>query len=155
MCDNPYKPPKMRPGRRHKIKPSRPLNASMILWLIVGMLGAIPTIAVWFDGSSWDGFHCWTNDGVTLRCRPLAKLGPVIPAMFLGATAFALMTDPIARSHTEAVWKDPGVPVAGALLGAVIGFLADRVGLTGQRMSKNFNQPEPDRTIHRRNGSTQ
>ena len=55
----------------------------------------------------------------------LLNWGPVIPCSILGIAVLTLFTDPITSSHEEALFKDLGVPLIGATLGAMIGIIID------------------------------
>ena len=121
MTDNPYKTPKMRLRRPRKTSASRPISGSMILWLIVGMFAAIPV----FDAFSGQRLILGLTTAILTVAGLWLNWGPIIPCMFLGAVVFALMADSTTKSHTEAFWNAIGLPVAGALAGTIVGFIAD------------------------------
>lgn len=56
----------------------------------------------------------------------------MIPRMFICVGVFMALTNPVSSSHEEAVLKDLGVPLAGAICGAVLGLFLDRRIRAGQ-----------------------
>ena len=137
MSDDPYAAPKVRYGGRRKKAQSRPVSGSVLLWLVVGTMAAILT----FSGFPETRFIVGLVVVVLCAVGLWLNWGPMIPSMFIGATVFALMTDPISSSHIEAVWKGIGVPIAGAIFGAIVGFIMD-LRATGKHRSVKINLPE-------------
>ena len=98
-----------------------------LLWLGVGLLAWMPLLAVLFD----HGGELFTSLGFAAFFAGTAIIGrflnwgPTVPCAILGIAIFVLFTDPIASSHEEAVFKDLGVPLIGAVFGAIIGLCVE------------------------------
>jgi hypothetical protein len=100
-----------------------------LLWLGVGMISLLPLFAVLSENPAdlltdfRMGFFVFFAGIAAIGW--LLNWGPVVPTSILGIAILTLFTDPISSSHEEALFKDLGVPLIGATLGALIGLLID------------------------------
>jgi hypothetical protein len=101
-----------------------------ILWIVVGVLAAVLLASVawgYQDGFPLNriGLVIGTALGSLTALGLLCRGGPIVPCMILGMVVFSSLTSPFAHSHQEAVFKDLGVPLIGAICGALFGFMLD------------------------------
>lgn len=100
-----------------------------VLWLGVGLLSLLPLLAVLSENPAdlfsdfRMGFFAFLAGIAILGL--LLNWGPSVPCSILGIALLVLFTDPIASSHEEALFKDLGIPLIGAVLGATIGLLIE------------------------------
>jgi hypothetical protein len=106
--------------------PKRSSIVDGILWGITGVLGAMLLASV--AAESRDGFalnRIGLAIGIALVSLMylglLLRWGPIVPCMILGMLVLSLLTPGIARSREEAVFKDLGVPLIGAVVGTSVG----------------------------------
>lgn len=120
-----------------------------ILWCVIGAIAVLLLVSValeFRDGRPLNRIGlvvgiCLTSLtglGVFLRW------GPIVPCMFLGMVVLMLLTDPIARSHEEAVFKDLGIPLIGAIVGTILGIVVESQRPRGPRSKQdNVNGETP------------
>ena len=100
-----------------------------LLWFGVGVISLLPLLAVLSENPAnlltdfRMAFFVFFAGIAFLGL--LLNWGPVIPCSILGIAVLTLFTDPITSSHEEALFKDLGVPLIGATLGAMIGIIID------------------------------
>jgi len=102
----------------------------LILWSVVGGIAALWLVGVALElPNRFRLNHTDLIIGIvltSLTCLGVfLRWGPVIPCMFLGMGIFSLLTSPISSSHEEVVFKDLGVPLMGAIFGAIFGYVVE------------------------------
>ena len=103
---------------------SRRSIVDRVLCFAVGALGLLLLyVALTAPPTTWSGMIAGL---VLVSLSVIAALqhwGPIIPCMFFGMIAFSLLTSPISSSHEEAAFKAFGVPLIGAVIGAIFGVI--------------------------------
>jgi|JI9StandDraft_2_1071091.scaffolds.fasta_scaffold97733_1 hypothetical protein len=106
-----------------------PGKLARLLWMGIGLISLL-SMAVVLRENRADFFTDFRTAisiflGVLATCGLLFNWGAVIPCIGLGILVVKLLTNPIAGSPEEAVFKDLGIPLIGAVLGAMMGWLFD------------------------------
>ena len=111
----------------------KPGKLERLLWISVGLISLLPLSVVLSENPA-DFFTDFFTDFRTACCAFFAGIatfgllfnwGPVVPSSILGIAVLTLLTDPIASSHEEAVFKVLVIPLIGAAIGAMIGLMID------------------------------
>lgn len=107
----------------------KPRKIVRLLWIGVGLSSLLPMMVVLRENRA-DFFTDFRTAisiflGVLATCGLLFSWGVVIPCIGLGMLVANLLTVPIASSPEEAVFKDLGIPLIGAVLGAMMGWMFD------------------------------
>jgi hypothetical protein len=101
-----------------------------LLWFGVALISLPPLLAV-LSGNPADLFTDYRMAFFAFFAGIAAiglsmNWGPVIPGSIWGIAILMIVTDPISSSNEEAIFKALGVPLIGAVLGAVFGIMVDR-----------------------------
>jgi hypothetical protein len=102
---------------------------ALLMWMSVWVISLLVLLAVLREDSGDFFTDSRTAFGVLLAGIATVGLifnwGPVVPCSILGAAVTSLFSEPIASSHEQAVFKDLGIPLIEAALGALLGFVID------------------------------
>jgi hypothetical protein len=103
-----------------------------ILWSIIGLLAALELFVALSEASrgwpvNWFGLIVGSVLAIVTVLALVRRWGPLLPCMFLGVVFLSLAESPTSSSYEENVYKDLGVPVMGATLGALFGFFWERM----------------------------
>lgn len=107
----------------------KPRTLARLLWIGVGLISMLLLTVVLRENRAavFTDFRTAISlfFGGLATCGLLFNWGAVLPCLVFGMLVLKLLIDPMSKSHEEAVFKDLGIPLIGACMGAMVGWLLD------------------------------